>query len=216
MAWRLAKSLDRLRLQINVRSPGRNKASDGTIGDAAHASRSSDHNPWVKDGSIGVVTACDVTHDPAGGCDAGVLADVLVASRDPRIKYVIWNRRICSGDAGPQPWTWRKYTGTNPHDHHMHVSVKEGKASYDDVRDWAMPGGAVPSAPSAPAPKLSRPVILMGSTGDDVKALQKRLSIEVDGMFGPKTDKAVRSFQKSAGLIVDGKVGPYTWAKLGL
>ncbi|HKV33547.1 MAG TPA: hypothetical protein VJP89_04485, partial [Pyrinomonadaceae bacterium] len=61
MAWRVAKSLLRLREQINELAPNRSKASDGTIGDAAHASRKSDHNPWVKDGSIGVVTAMDIT-----------------------------------------------------------------------------------------------------------------------------------------------------------
>lgn len=214
MAWRLAKSLERLRTQLNAKNPNRNKASDGTVGDAAHASRSSDHNPWVKDGGTGVVTACDVTHDPAGGCDAGLLADVLIASCDPRIKYVIWNRRICAGTEGPQPWAWRKYTGASPHDHHVHISVKADKAHYDDARDWALPGAAAPVTPSLPAKPAAHPTILLGSTGDDVRALQKRLALEIDGLFGPKTDKAVRAFQRKSGLIVDGKVGPYTWAKL--
>ena len=70
MAWRVAKSLLKLRDQINAHAPKRSKKSDGYIGDAAHASRSSDHNPWVKDGKMGVVTAADFTHDPAGGFDA--------------------------------------------------------------------------------------------------------------------------------------------------
>ncbi|MGB4989147.1 MAG: hypothetical protein WBO10_07930, partial [Pyrinomonadaceae bacterium] len=67
MSWRIAESLKKLREQINAEWPGRDKASDGGIGDAAHASRSSDHNPWVKDSrGQGVVTAIDIDEDLAG------------------------------------------------------------------------------------------------------------------------------------------------------
>lgn len=38
--------------------------------------------------------------------------------------------------------------------------------------------------------------------------------LETDGIFGPKTDKAVRAYQKSKGLQVDGIVGPKTWSAL--
>lgn len=210
MAWRLAKSLDTLRGQVNALSPRRSKASDGTIGDAAHSARKSDHNPDKN----GVVTACDITHDPARGIDGGVLAEVLIASRDPRIKYVIWNRRICAGSAGPQPWRWRPYSGSNPHNKHVHISVKAGKSSYDDTRAWAMPGKVQPETPTAPPPVPSKRTVLRGSTGEDVRQLQKILGIEIDGMFGGKTEAAVESFQKRAGLVVDGKVGPYTWDAL--
>ena len=67
--WRVAQSLETLRFQLNAMAPGRSKASDGGIGDTDHQNRNSDHNPWVLDGSRGVVTARDFTHDPAGGCD---------------------------------------------------------------------------------------------------------------------------------------------------
>lgn len=217
MAHRIAQSLDKLRAQINGRFPGRNKKSDGWIGDAAHASKASDHNPHVKDGSTGVVTALDVTHDPASGCDAGILADVLVASRDPRIKYVIWNRRIIAGDPGPSPWTWRKYTGINPHNMHVHVSVRPTKSLYDDTSPWAVPGGAAPDTPSAPPPPpaaIKRRLLKHGSRGDDVRFLQKLLGIGVDGRFGDDTEAAVRKFQTAHNLMVDGKVGAYTWAAL--
>lgn len=138
MTWRLAESLKVLRQQINDAYPQRRKSSDGTIGDEAHASRSSDHNPWVKDGTIGVVTAIDFTHDPANGVDAGKLAEAVLKSRDPRIKYVISNRRICSGDGGPSPWVWRKYTGSNPHTKHMHLSVNSDKKRYDSKAEWSI------------------------------------------------------------------------------
>ncbi len=74
MAWRTAKSLDVLLDEINRAAPKRSKASDGSIGDAAHATRSSDHNPWVRWLGTGIVTARDFTHDPAGGLDCNKLA----------------------------------------------------------------------------------------------------------------------------------------------
>jgi hypothetical protein len=134
MGWCVAKSLLRLREQINQMAPNRNKKSDGTVGDAAHASRNSDHNPWVKDGNMGVVTALDITNDIANGCDAQKIVDALVSSRDPRIKYIIWNQKIV--DSNKQPWVWLKYTGQNPHTHHFHISVKSDKTFYNSIDSW--------------------------------------------------------------------------------
>jgi peptidoglycan hydrolase-like protein with peptidoglycan-binding domain len=37
------------------------------------------------------------------------------------------------------------------------------------------------------------------------------LDLEVDGTFGPNTDKATRSYQEWNGFDVDGIVGPVTW-----
>ena len=139
-SWRVAKALLALRDRVNAMAPNRRKKSDGTIGDAAHASRNSDHNPWVRDGATGVVTAMDITHDPDGGCDAGALAEALLGSRDPRIKYVIFNRRIAShlqkGNAAP--FQWRPYAGSNPHTHHVHISVREEKTAYDSTSPWTI------------------------------------------------------------------------------
>lgn len=136
MAWRVAKSISTLRAQVNDIYPDRRKSSDGTIGDENHQKNDSDHNPWVRDGNIGVVTAIDFTHDPSNGIDAGKLAQALIDSRDPRIKYVISNRRICAGHAGPKPWQWRNYTGKNPHTKHMHLSVMPSLAVCDNTVPW--------------------------------------------------------------------------------
>ncbi|WP_370943992.1 hypothetical protein AB5J62_33465 [Amycolatopsis sp. cg5] len=137
MTWRVAKSLDVLLGQLNARAPRRSRASDGSIGDAAHATTDSDHNPWY---GPGIVTARDFTHDPAGGLDCNWLADVLVRSRDSRIKYVIWNWRIL--DTRPQfnPWCWMPYSGSNGHTHHLHLSVMPN-GSADDTRAWNLGGG---------------------------------------------------------------------------
>jgi hypothetical protein len=136
--WRAAKSLLKLRAQVDARAPRRVRGSDGTVGDAGHQSRRSDHNPWVVDGVTGIVTAMDITNDPAHGCTSDALARSLVRSRDPRIKYVISNRRIAnsSPQGGHSAWAWRPYGGASPHDHHVHVSVKSDKALYDDESDW--------------------------------------------------------------------------------
>ena len=58
-----------------------------------------------------------------------------------------------------------------------------------------------------------------GDKGDDVKLLQHRLNIlgsqlAEDGIWGVKTDQAVRNYQYKAGLTVDGIVGPKTQAAL--
>jgi murein L,D-transpeptidase YcbB/YkuD len=208
MAWRLAKSLTKFRDQINAASPRRNKASDGTIGDAAHASRSSDHNPWVKDGKMGVVTAIDITHDPANGVNTWDLAERLRTTKDPRIKYVISNRRIWSSVQAP--FQWRKYTGSNPHSSHMHVSVHSSKGHYDSEKDWVLTGiAAGPPDPDTPA---TRPVLRRGSTGELVLEVQTILGINRDSQFGPVTEAAVKKFQKMNKLKDDGIVGPLTWA----
>lgn len=142
MAWRLAKSLETLRDQVNALYPVRDKSSDGTIGDASHAATTSDHNP----NDDGVVTAMDITHDPAHGLNARKLAEMLVASRDPRIKYIISNAQIISSTVSP--WQWRPYSGANAHRAHVHISV-EGPAKYaDDASPWAILGGIVPPLPA--------------------------------------------------------------------
>ena len=40
------------------------------------------------------------------------------------------------------------------------------------------------------------------------------LAGEIDGIFGPKTQRAVERIQKQDGLIVDGVIGPHTWKAL--
>lgn len=134
--WRLANSLDQLRKQINALAPNRNKASDGTIGDAAHATGTSDHNPDANR----VVKALDITHDPEGGCNCNLLAQSLVDSKDFRVQYIIWNSQISNADpkGGKPSWAWRKYTGSNPHNKHIHISVRNNPNTYDSTSPWVI------------------------------------------------------------------------------
>ncbi|MEV0698224.1 hypothetical protein AB0I53_09930 [Saccharopolyspora sp. NPDC050389] len=136
MAWRVARSLEVLRQQFNARYPTRKKTSDGGVGDAVHAARSSDHNPWVGPASDGMmlVTARDFTHDPACGMDTDRITDELAASRDPRIKYLIANGYILDTRPGFNPWRWMPYRGTNLHTKHFHISVMPELC--DDDSPW--------------------------------------------------------------------------------
>lgn len=55
----------------------------------------------------------------------------------------------------------------------------------------------------------------LGTIGEDVKYIQKKLGVKpVDGIFGPITKAAVISFQKKKGLVADGIVGPVTYGAL--
>jgi len=63
--------------------------------------------------------------------------------------------------------------------------------------------------------------IKKGSKGADVKTLQQALNkvgsygLCEDGIFGPKTEVALKDYQKKYGLTPDGIAGAKTWSKLG-
>lgn len=126
-------------------APGRGHAEDGTIGDLAHATGVSGHNP---DDTPGVraerqdadskpeVRAADV--DSLGTWPPGLSMERVVqavlhgppAERD-RLIYVIYMRRIWRKDNG---WRQETYGGDDPHDKHAHFSGDP--ASDDDGRPW--------------------------------------------------------------------------------
>lgn len=136
MAWDVAKSLVKLRSQIDELAPRRSRASDGSIGDAAHAAGTSDHNPEDKPWpELDEVDAVDITHDPRNGCDIGAIFESIrlscLAGRERRVRYLIFDRRYCSANTG---WRWWAYTGDNPHTKHGHVSVND--RDDDNTAPW--------------------------------------------------------------------------------
>lgn len=65
-------------------------------------------------------------------------------------------------------------------------------------------------------------VYRQGSTGDAVRTIQTKLSNwgyfsgAIDGIYGPKTEEAVKYFQRKNSLTADGVVGPATLRALGM
>jgi len=100
--------------------PSRKKVSDGLLPSAAHQVQNpnSDHNT-----GYGV----DLTHDPVGGIDCFDIYEKIKA--DPRVKYVIFHGKIWSAKNGES-----KYDGVNQHNHHLHISIKEGCGA--DTSPW--------------------------------------------------------------------------------
>ena len=70
-----------------------------------------------------------------------------------------------------------------------------------------------------PDPILPWPIVRRGTQLFPVRPLQQLLRardhpVSVDGIFGPRTESAVRGFQQDRGLAADGIVGPQTWSRL--
>ena len=106
--------------QATALRPKRKKASDGLLPSSAHLKQSpnSDHNTGH---------AVDLTHDPANGIDCVEMFVRL--QEDKRVKYLIFQGKIWSQKNGVY-----SYTGSNPHNKHLHISIKEDCG--DDKSAW--------------------------------------------------------------------------------
>ena len=98
-------------------APSRTKASDGLLPSKAHQAQNpnSDHNTGL---------AVDLTHDPARGIDCVEIFEQLKS--DKRVKYLIFKGVIWSPIRGDKP-----YSGSNPHNKHLHISIKDNCGNDD-------------------------------------------------------------------------------------
>jgi hypothetical protein len=109
--------------QATAISPSRKKASDGLLPSAAHikASPNSDHNTGY---------AVDLTDDPKNGIDCKDIFEKL--KEDERVSYLIFQGKIWSKERAKEGN--RKYTGSNPHNKHLHISINDGMGK--DTSPW--------------------------------------------------------------------------------
>lgn len=155
MSYYLAPSLVLLRDEVNQRWPKRSKRSDGWIGDASHSARKSDHNPdWSAPGKRrGVVRALDITTTSLSKSDIALLRKHT--TNDARVAYVIHQGRIYTHARG-----WYRYNGPNPHNNHLHVSLRHTAAAENQTHLWfGSAGGSTPkkkSTGTSSTPKTKR------------------------------------------------------------
>jgi peptidoglycan hydrolase-like protein with peptidoglycan-binding domain len=115
------------------------------------------------------------------------------------------------------------------------VKDRPGLAHHGDVQPWdrsdawsrrdtrwifdsmliqaiALAAGFAPIAkPQFPTPSVPESAIFkVGSNGDKVKDIQKLVGVEQDGVYGPKTEQAVKVWQYKLGVNADGVWGPQT------
>lgn len=84
------------------------------------------------------------------------------------------------------------------------------------------PAFAAPQPASADACYTWTRTLHRGMSGSDVRRLQIRVGgwaayhdfVRVDGIFGAKTEDAVKRFQRAYGLTVDGVAGSQTYNKI--
>jgi hypothetical protein len=127
--------------QATALRPKRKKASDGLLPSAAHVKQSpnSDHNTGY---------AVDLTHDPVNGINCVEL--FIKLQEDKRVKYLIFQGRIWSQEKGVL-----KYTGSNPHNKHIHISIKDNCGN--DISDW-FPWLGTPTTINKVKAKLPKPL----------------------------------------------------------
>jgi hypothetical protein len=99
--------------QATAIAPLRMKASDGLLPSQAHIHQNpnSDHNTGL---------AVDLTHDPKHGIDCLDIFEKL--KEDARVEYLIFKGKIWSKVRAKEGN--RKYTGSNQHNKHLHISIK--------------------------------------------------------------------------------------------
>ncbi len=75
--------------------------------------------------------------------------------------------------------------------------------------DAMTPAASIPAFDADDWPTLRRGMWL-----PEVEDLQALLGVEADGLFGPRTEAALKERQRSLDLVADGICGPKTWAAL--
>jgi hypothetical protein len=187
VSYYLAPSLEKLRDEINKKFPKRDRTSDGWIGDTSHAARRSDHNPDWDAG--GVVRAIDVDVDDRDPNQNLRTMLLNAAKKDKRTYYIITNGYIYSRTYG---FAKRRYTGSNSHHSHVHISIRAGKEFENDTSRWF------------------KPLPLVDLSNVRREFINAREGRKVKRLVGVKRVQAALNAKYDAGLKVDGLAGEAT------
>lgn len=208
MNWYVDHGLEVLIQQVKSKYPG---IVVGTIADSHHKPPS-DHIPEA-DGSVDAADFMLGSHFSKS--DGDWLVGKLVEHRDPRIAYIIWQRRIIS--ATVSPWVWRPYGGSDPHTGHVHLSVNDKHTT--DTREWDLGGIMYHYVPLVGygVPELHYGANDQQTDGwNSVHRAQKLLNyvtdanLTEDGIYGPATANAVKKLVGGNGRTIDAAV----WVRL--
>lgn len=104
-----------------------------------------------------------------------------------------------------------------------HRTIENTRSYYSDgsIKGIGIIGGICPKYAPEKVELKSLPLLKKGDKGDAVIVLQLLLQMrgvvkfgKIDGIFGDKTEAAVKEFQKLVGIYPDGMVGAKTWPAL--
>jgi hypothetical protein len=212
MAWVLTKGLNTVRAEFNDAFQQRSKASDGSVGDLAHQTGSSGHNPdktgkaEYRDGdAYDEVRAIDVTANlvPGSSIDWMELVVQFLVKKARSggyipFRYMIYKGRIWSRTDG---WKTRTYTGVNKHDKHAHFS-----GDYTQTADnWTGTLGLA-SVRGGSAGGGGNMLVKRGDSSQEVAFWQYVLADlgfykdPVDTDFGPKMEAALNAYRRAKGV----------------
>jgi hypothetical protein len=221
-----------LRDEADKAHPGRDKRSDGWIGDQTHQSTGSPENGGSKHNPNrhGAVDARDFDNS-----NIDIARFVACAIKHPSTRNVIYNRKIRSKGYSGGLAVAHAYNGPSPHTEHIHVDIEMTVGQENDSRAWGYytggQGGGVVTpvvvvthSSSGAGGMTKMPTLRRNPSAklSSVKTLQRGLTrvgfsvgnAGADGSFGNGTLAAVRGFQRKYKLTVDGVVGPKTWVAL--
>lgn len=133
----------------------------------------------------------------AGYPNTGAMVEAMADSEREQLRAFVRLLKTWGLDSALRAHDWRAFT-----------------ARYNGNANVADYSSRIETAYQALSGKASPLVLRSGDKGAAVRRLQEALDIDVDGSFGPMTDRAVREFQRGTGLPVDGVVGQRTWAAI--
>jgi Putative peptidoglycan binding domain len=217
----VAELAKRIAVNITVLADERWEAFDAETGNASNAEVATAVANRTQDGRW---SWCYTDGDNCPNLTANLRAKGLAwsdASLWPHPGAYLW-----AAAPGQPPGTLPTWCPVRP------VAVQDRRGPGYDISTvvvdlgWHPPTPPPPPPPPPPQPTPEVPITVQllqvqeGNQGDAVRALQILLNgrgpyaLATDGIFGPRTEAAVRGYQDIAHIGVDGIAGVHTWGHL--